>query len=94
MIRKLANVADGLEGISYLLTAVVGVGCLGYVAVTWVLHWIRNGQYLVAMATALCVLAVAVFAAVRVPVALWLFFGTAALLGTAFLMGAGNVVLP
>lgn len=94
MIRKLANVADGLEGLSYLLTAVVGVGCLGYVTVTWVVHWIHNGQYLVAMATALCVLAVSVFAAFRVPVALWLFFGTAALLGTAFLVGAGNVVLP
>lgn len=94
MIRKLADITYGLEGLSYLLTAVVGVGCLGYVTVTWVLHWIRNGQYLIAMATALCVVTVSVFAAVRVPVALWLFFGTAALLGTAFLMGAGNVVLP
>jgi len=94
MISWMANFVGGLEGLSYLLTALVGVGCLGFVAVTWVIHFINNGQYLVATATALGVLTVSAFAAVRVPIALWVFFGTAALLGTAFLMGAGDVVLP
>jgi hypothetical protein len=94
MISWIANVVGGLEGLSYLLTALAGVGCLGYVAVTWVIHLTNNGQYLVATATALGVLTVSAFAAVRVPIALWVFFGTAALLGTAFLMGAGDVVLP
>jgi hypothetical protein len=94
MIKWMANVFDSLDGLLYLLTALVGVGCLGYVALTWVIHLTHNGQYLVAAATAFGVLAVSTFAAIRVPVALWVFFGTAALLGTIFLMGAGNIVLP
>jgi hypothetical protein len=94
MISWIANVVGGLEGLSWLLTAVVGVGCLGYVTVTWVIHWVDSGQYLIAAVTALGVLAVSAFAVVRVPIALWIFFCAAALLGTAFLMGAGNVVLP
>ncbi len=94
MISRIANAVGALEGLSYLLTAVIGVGCIGYVAVTWAIHLVNTGQYLVAAASALGVLTVSAFAAVRVPIALWLFFGTAAVLGTAFLMGAGNVVLP
>ncbi len=94
MISWIANVVGGLEGISYLLTVVVGVGCLGYVAVTWVIHLVNNGQHLVAAVVVVGAFAVSAFAAVRVPIALWLFFGTVAVLGTAFLMGAGNVVLP
>ena len=94
MISWIANFVGGLEGFSYLLTVVVGVGCLGYVAVTWVIHLVNNGQHLVAAAAVVGTLTVSAFAAVRVPVALWLFFGTAAVLGTVFLMGAGSVVLP
>jgi len=47
MISWIANVIGGLEGLSYLLTAVVGVGCLGYVAVTWVIHLVNSGQQFV-----------------------------------------------
>lgn len=94
MISWIANIIGGLEGLSYLLTAVVGVGCLVYVAVTWVVHLVNSGQHLVAAAVVVGAVTVSVFAAVRVPVALWLFFGTAAVLGTVFLMGAGSVVLP
>jgi hypothetical protein len=94
MISWIANIIGGFEGLSYLLTAVVGVGCLGYVAVTWVIHLVNSGQHLVAAAVVVGAVTVSAFAAVRVPVALWLFFGTAAALGTVFLMGAGNVVLP
>lgn len=94
MISRIANAFGALEGLSYLLTAVVGVGCIGYVAVTWTIHLVNSGQYLVAAASALGVLTVSTFAAARVPIALWLFFGTAAVMGTAFLMGASNVVLP
>jgi hypothetical protein len=78
----------------YLLTAVFGVGCIGYVAIAWAIHLINTAQYSVAATSAIAVLTVSAFAAVRMPVALWLFWGTAATLGTFFLMGAGNVVLP
>lgn len=94
MISRISEVFGALEGISYLLSAVVGVGCIGYVAVTWAIYLVNTGQYFVAAASALGVMTVSALAAVRVPIALWFFFGTAAVFGTAFLMGAGNVVLP
>lgn len=94
MISRIANAVGALEGLSYLLTVVAGVGCLGYVAITWVIHLVSEGKYLVAVVSACGVLSVSALAAVRVPIALWLFFGTAAVLGTVFLMGAGNIVMP
>jgi hypothetical protein len=94
LIGRFANAAGALEGLSYLLTVVAGVGCLGYVAFTWVVHLISEGKCLVAGVSFFGVLFVSAFAAVRIPIALWLFFGSAAVLGTAFLMGAGNFVMP
>lgn len=94
LLSRIAKALGTVEGLSYLLGAIFGVGCIGYVAVTWAIHLAKTGQYLSAGASLLVVLAVSGFAAVRVPIALWLFFGTAVVLGTAFLLGAGNVVLP
>ena len=94
MISRIAKAIGALEGLSFILTVVLGVGCIGYVAVTWGIHFVNSGQYIVAVGSALFVVTVSAFAALRVPIAIWWFFGTAALLGTAFLMGAGNVVLP
>ncbi len=94
MIRWISDLTSGLEVLSYFLTVVLGVGCIAYVTFTWVIHWVHNGQYLAAATSTLGVLTVSAFAALRMPIALWLFFGTAAVLGTVFLMGSGNVVLP
>ena len=94
MIRWISDLTSGLEVLSYFLTVVLGVGCIGYVTLTWVIHWVHKGQYLAAATSTLGVLTVSAFAALRMPIALWLFFGTAAVLGTVFLMGGGNVVLP
>jgi hypothetical protein len=94
MIGRFANAAGVLEGLSYLLTVVAGVGCLGYVAFTWVVHFVSEGKYLIAGVSGFGVLLVSAFAAVRIPIALWIFFGSAAVLGTVFLMGAGNIVMP
>jgi len=94
MISRIANAFGFLDALSYFLTAVVGVGCIGYVVVTWVIHLANTGQYFVAAALVFVVLTVSAFAAVRVRIALWLFFGSAAVLGTVFLFGASNGVLP
>lgn len=94
MIRWIADLMAGLEVLSYFLPVVLGIGCIAYVTFTWVIHWVNNGQYLAAATSTLGVLTVSAFAALRIPIALWLFFGTAALLGTVFLMGSGHVVLP
>ena len=94
MISRIANAVGSLEALSYLLTVIAGVGCIGYVAVTWAIHLVNTGQYLVAAAAAVAVSLVSAAAAARIPIALWLFFGAAAVLGTAFLVGAGDVMLP
>ena len=94
MITRIANAVGSLEALSMLLTVVVGVGCLAYVVVRWEIYFFSTGQYLVMGAIAAAALLLSVTAAVRIPIALVLFFGGAAAVGTAFLMGAGNVVLP
>lgn len=94
MISRVANAIGSLEALSYFLTALVGVGCIGYVTLTWVIHLANTGQNVVAAAVAIGVLLLSGAATVRIPVALWLFFGSAAALGTAFMMGAGSIVLP
>ena len=94
MISRIANLVSSVEGVIYLLTAIVGVGCIGYVAASWVIYFVNTGQYLVAATFAFALLAITVFAAVRVPIALWCFFGTTAVLGTAFFHGLGYLMLP
>jgi hypothetical protein len=94
MISRIANAASSMEALSYLFTALVGIGCIGYVTVIWVIHLANTSQYVVAMAVAVGVLLISAAAAVRIPIALFLFFGSAAALGAAFMMGAGKVVLP
>lgn len=94
MIRRIANLVDCLDGLSFLASLVFGIGCLGYVAIIWVMHFASNGQYLIAAASAIGVLLVSALAAARVPIALWLFFGAVVVLGTAFLGGMEHVVMP
>lgn len=94
MISRIANAVSSLEGLSLLLTVIVGVGCLAYVAVSWEIYFVRGGQYLAGTALAIDALVLSLAAAVRIPIALVLFFGEAAAIGTAFLLGAGDVILP
>lgn len=94
MISRIANAVGSLEGISMLLTVILGVGCLAYVAVSWEIYFIRSGQYLVGTAIAIAAVALSVAAAIRIPIALVFFFGAAAAIGTAFLVGVGDILLP
>ena len=94
MISRIANAVGSLYGLSMLLTVISGVGCLAYVAVHWGIYFVRSERYLVGGAIAVVAFALSVAAAVRIPIALVMFFGGAAAIGTAFLVGAGNVVLP
>lgn len=90
----IAIIAGGLQLLPYILPALVGVGCIGYVTVTWVMYFVFTEQYLVAVVISLSALLVSAFALVRIPFALFFFFGAAAILGSAFLTGAGSLVLP
>jgi len=94
MISRIANAVSSWEGISLFLSVLIGVGCLAFVAFSWGMHFVGSGKYFAAGGIALGSLVVSLAAVARVPVALVLLFGTAVIVGTAFLVGAGNVVMP
>lgn len=94
MISRIANAVSSWEGISLFLSVLIGVGCLTFVKFSWDVHFVGSGQYFAAGGIALNSLVVSLAAVARVPVALVLLFGTAVIFGTAFLVGAGNVVMP
>ena len=94
MISRIANAVSSWEGISVFLSVLVGVGCLAFVAFSWGMHFVGSGQYFAAGGVALGPLVVSLAAVARIPVALVLLFGTAVIVGTAFSLGASNVVMP
>ena len=94
MISRIANAVSFLEGIFLFLSVLVGVGCLAFVAFSWGMHFVSSGQYFATGGVALGSLVVSLAAVARIPVALVLLFGTAVIVGTAFSVGASNVVMP
>ena len=94
MISRIANAVSSWEGVSLLLSVLVGVGCLAHTAFSWGMHFVGSSNYFAAGGIALASMMVSLAAVARVPVALVLFFGTAAIVGTAFSVGASNVVMP
>lgn len=94
MIGRIANAVSSFEGLSLFLSVLVGVGCLAFVAVSWGMHFFSSGHYVAAGVIALGAMVVSAGAVARIPVALLLLFGSAVVLGTAFSVGASNVVMP
>jgi hypothetical protein len=94
MITRFANFISDLDGLWFLLSLILGVGVLGYVSVTWLVHLAGAGQYLVALGLAGLSLASVALALFRVPFAQIIVLGCAIVCGTAFLLGYGNVLLP
>lgn len=94
LMRRLLDFFSSLEVLSLLLTVLFGVGCVSYVGYFWTRHWIATGDWLLigVLVTAAGVLSVA--AAYRVPLALFVFVGTAAALGFTFSLGYGHLVQP
>lgn len=94
MISRIANAVSSWEGISLFLSVLVGVGCLAFVAFSWSMHLVDSGHYLAAGGIALVSVVISLAAIARIPVALVLLFGSAVVVGTAFSVGASNVVMP
>ena len=94
MISRIANAVSSWEGISLFLSVLVGVGCLAFVAFSWSMHFVGSGHYFAAGGIALVSVVISLAAIARVPVALVLLFGSAIVVGTAFSVGASNVVMP
>lgn len=93
-MRRFFSFFDGLELFYYLLVVVGGVACFGYVGFNWAAHWMDTEAYATFAIAGLAALVLAIAAALRVPAALFIFFGAAAVLGTTFLMGYGSMLTP
>lgn len=93
-MRRFLSLFDGLELFYYLLVVVGGIACIGYAGFNWAAHWINTGEYLTLAIASLVTFVLAVAAALRVPIALFVFFGVAAVVGTAFLTGYGGMFIP
>ena len=94
MLRRAFELATLWQLVSIAATVFVGVAGIGYVVCMWVMHFIESGNYIAGSSVVLGGLVIAILAALRVPLALYVFFGVVALLGTAFLVGAQNLLLP
>lgn len=94
MISRIANSVSSWEGISLFLSVLVGIGCLAFMAFSWGMHFVGSGSYFAAGSIALGSVVVSLAAVARVPVALALLFGSAVIVGTAFSVGASNLVMP
>jgi len=93
-LDRIAGLVGSLEGLGLLVTVVAGVGVLGYVGVSWLIHLVGHAQYLVASTAGLLGLLAIGAAFARIPAAQIVVFGGAAVCGTAFLSGYGSVLLP
>ena len=44
MLKKTVDLVAALEGIGLIATLILGIGCLSFVSVTWVLHLLGIGH--------------------------------------------------
>ena len=83
-----------LDGIAWVLALLAGFAGVYYVFATWALHWLATGHYalLACVASSLGLLSLA--AILRIPAALIVLFGAAAVVATALSMGVPDALLP
>lgn len=94
MISRIANLISDLEGLWFLLTLTIGIGVLGYLGVSWFLHFAISAHYLAAFTLAALLLTSVALALLRIPLAQIVVLGGAIISGTAFVLGYGNALLP
>jgi hypothetical protein len=94
MISPIAKFILGLEIYGFLLTLIIGVGFDAYLGVSWMIHWVNSGEYLVALLVAGLLCTVVALALLRIAVAQILVFGSAIICGTALFLGYGEILLP
>ena len=82
------------EGTAEFIGVICGLGVLGYVGTTWVLALWSRGNYAIAITASLAGILLSLLALLRIPVALVLLFGAAAISIAAFLSGHLGILLP
>jgi hypothetical protein len=82
------------ESRAEFIGVICGLGVLGYICTTWILALWGRGNYVVATTASLAGFLLSLLALARVPIALVLIFGAAAVAIAAFLSGHLNIFLP
>lgn len=82
------------ESIAYFIGAISGFGFIGYIVSNWFLAFWSHGSYAAALALLVVGILLAGLALVRVPIALIVVFGGAAVSAMAFFSGHLNLFLP
>lgn len=85
------DVADLLGPI---LGVVAGLGLLGYVVVSWVMHFFQHGHFAIGIATACAWLVMVALALARSPAGMVLVFGSAIVCTVAFFGGYARLLMP
>ncbi len=93
-MKRIGDMAGLGELLEVAITVLVGIGGLGYVGFTWLMSFVHRGQYFAAVALVFVATVILSLAVARVPLALFILFGGAAVIGTTFFIGVGNIFLP
>lgn len=94
MIYRIANFFSDLDALIFILSIIVSVALFGYVASSWLIHFVSVGSYLIAAFVAGILLVLVVATLLRIPLAQIVVLGSASICGTAFLLGYDKVVFP
>jgi hypothetical protein len=94
VLDRIAGFVASLEGLGLLITVIAGIGVLGHVGVSWLIHFVSHAQYLPAGTVVLLGLLAVGATFTKIPAALIVVFGGAAVCCIAFLLGYGGVLLP
>ena len=93
-MRRLWDAYLSLDGLWLLVQIVLGLGCIGYIGASWLLHWLHDGRYFLALFASISLGLLTAAAIVRIPIALAIVFGAAMMFGVMFATGNGDAVLP
>ena len=93
-ISRVFGAVFDFDVLMQLLGILVGLAFLGYVVTAWVMHLIGGGQLIFALAIAFAGVLLAGFALLRIPIALYVLFGSAAICAVALFGGYSAILLP
>ena len=88
------TIHGAVEILQLLLTVGLGILVCGYIAFSWLQHWIHRGEFLSLGITALVSGFVIFMALVGIPAARLTLIGISALCGFAFVLGYQDLLLP
>ena len=94
LIKRIADTAASLEGLSLLVSLIVGVGVLAFITGAWVLQLYRTENYVLAGLLAVAAAVTGLASVARVPLALIISLGAAIVAGVAYATGTLPLLLP